>query len=62
MASKSLSNIVNQLQDAETGLNEGFNELSPEEAEELAGGAASDIGLNGACGNKGCPVSNSGCH
>lgn len=61
MASKSLSNIVNQLQDAETGSNEGFNELSPEEAEELAGGAASDVGLNGACGNRGCPTTNQSC-
>ena len=55
MTSKSLDKILTQLPGEET---DGFSELSPEEAEELAGGT---IGLNGACGNKSCPTSNTTC-
>ena len=39
---------------------EGFEDISPDEAEELAGGHE----LNVSCGsgnNKGCPISNTGC-
>ena len=60
MATKSLTKILNQLPAVEGQETEGFSELSPEQAEELAGGST-DIGVNGACGNKSCPVSNSGC-
>ncbi|WP_338875786.1 hypothetical protein WBJ53_09170 [Spirosoma sp. SC4-14] len=60
MATKSLDKILNQLPASEGEETEGFSEISPEEAEELAGGLT-DIGVNGACGNKGCPISNSGC-
>jgi len=60
MASKSLKQIVNQLKSTDPETSEGFSELTPEEAEELAGGLT-DIGLNGACGNKGCPTTNTSC-
>ena len=59
MATKSLGDILNKLDGTENP-EEGFAELTPEAAEELAGGHE----LNVACGsgnNKGCPVSNTGC-
>ncbi|GAB4033917.1 hypothetical protein [Spirosoma jeollabukense] len=57
MASKSLSNIINQLKDGVNESGEGFSELTPEEAEELAGGTDVNIGCpkNTGCGpNSGC--------
>lgn len=60
MASKSLTQVLDQLSNQEGSENEGFSELSPEEAEELAGGLT-DIGVNGACGNRGCPTTNTSC-
>ena len=60
MASKSITKVLNQLSNPEGSENEGFSELSPEEAEELAGGLT-DIGVNGACGNRGCPTTNTSC-
>ncbi|WP_338875787.1 hypothetical protein WBJ53_09175 [Spirosoma sp. SC4-14] len=60
MATKSLDKILNQLPGNEGEETEGFSEITPEEAEELSGGL-SDIDVNGACGNRGCPVSNTGC-
>ncbi|WP_338875788.1 hypothetical protein WBJ53_09180 [Spirosoma sp. SC4-14] len=60
MATKSLKQVLNQLTSKDGSESEGFSELSPEEAEELAGGLT-DIGVNGACGNKGCPTTNSSC-
>ena len=59
MEKKSITDILNKLEGVENP-EDGFAELTPEEAEELAGGHT----LNGACGsgnNRGCPVSNTGC-
>lgn len=61
MTSKSLKQVLNQLKSQESPEQEGFSELSPDEAEELAGGALPDVHANGACGNKGCPTSNTSC-
>ena len=60
MASKSLTRVLNQLAEQPATEGENVTELTPEEAEELAGGLT-DIGLNGACGNNGCPTTNTGC-
>ncbi|MCK8495283.1 hypothetical protein M0L20_25675 [Spirosoma sp. RP8] len=56
MASKSLTNIINQLKEVGNE-SEGFSELTPEEAEELAGGTDVNLGCpqNQSCGpNSGC--------
>lgn len=58
MASKSIKKVLSQLSGQE-GAEEGFSELTPEEAEELAGGATD---ANIACAeNRGCPISNTSC-
>ena len=54
MAIKALDDMLNQLSGAGEKEQEGFSEITPDEAEELAGGLA-----NGK--NTGCPVYNTGC-
>ncbi len=56
MNTKSLDHILNQLSGSENKEHEGFTEITPDEAEELAGGVA----LAGEK-NTGCPVYNTGC-
>lgn len=59
MASNAIKKVLSQLAGQEGSEKEGFSELTPEEAEELAGGATD---VNVACSeNKGCPVSNKSC-
>jgi uncharacterized protein len=59
MANKSLLSIVNQLRDTDSEFKDDLSELTPEEAEELAGGATD---VNVACAeNRGCPISNTSC-
>ena len=59
MASKAINKVLSQLASQEDPEQEGFSELTPEEAEEVAGGATD---VNVACSeNKGCPVSNKSC-
>ncbi|MCK8495285.1 hypothetical protein M0L20_25685 [Spirosoma sp. RP8] len=56
MASKSLTNIINQLKEVGNE-SEGFSELTPEEAEELAGGTDVNVACpqNQSCGpNQAC--------
>lgn len=54
MAIKALDDMLNQLSGGGKKEQEGFTEITPDEAEELAGGLASDK-------NTGCPVYNTGC-
>jgi hypothetical protein len=59
MASKAINKVLSQLSGQEDPEKEGFSELTPQEAEELAGGVTD---VNVACSeNKGCPVSNQSC-
>jgi hypothetical protein len=59
MASTSIKKVLSQLTGQEGAEHEGFSELTPEEAEELAGGATD---ANIACAeNRGCPISNTSC-
>lgn len=54
MTNKSLENAIKQVGQSSAEETEGFSEITPEEADELAGGYSGE-------NNTGCPVYNTGC-
>lgn len=54
MANKSIDDLLDKTSASDHLPTEGFTEITPDEAEELAGGVAGEK-------NTGCPVYNTGC-